>query len=37
VELRPVRQQWCRSAMPWAQDISGLPKAEMGWRQRSRG
>jgi hypothetical protein len=35
-ELRPVRQQWCRSALPWAQDISGLPKVEMGSRQPVR-
>jgi hypothetical protein len=27
-KLSPKRQIWCRSAMPWAQDISGLPAKE---------
>ena len=26
--LTPRRQIWCRSALPFAQDISGLPKIE---------
>lgn len=24
-QLPPRRQQWCRSALGWSQDISGLP------------
>jgi len=27
-ELLPVRQQWCRSALPWAMDLSGIPQAQ---------
>ena len=27
-QLRPTRQIWCRSALPWAMDISGVPKIE---------
>ena len=27
-ELRPVRQGWCRSALPWSMDITALPRAE---------
>lgn len=27
--LRPMRQVWCRSAQPWARDISGLPATDM--------
>lgn len=26
--LQPSRQIWCRSAMEWAQDISGIPRRE---------
>ena len=26
-ELKPLRQKWCASAMPWAM-VDGLPKAE---------
>ncbi len=26
--LVPVKQKWCRSALPWAQDISGLPASD---------
>lgn len=26
--LKPVSQIWCRSALPWAQNISGLPRRE---------
>jgi hypothetical protein len=25
---RPVRQIWCRSAMPWSMDIQGIPKSD---------
>lgn len=25
-ELKPVKQQWCRSAMEWTQDMQALPK-----------
>ena len=25
-QLRPRRQIWCRSALPWAMDISAVPK-----------
>jgi hypothetical protein len=24
-QLRPVRQIWCRSAVPWIHDLAGLP------------
>jgi hypothetical protein len=27
-ELRPERQIWCRSALPWAMDLSGIEKAD---------
>lgn len=27
-ELKPSRQIWCRSALPWVDDIGGLPGAE---------
>ena len=27
-ELKPMRQIWCRSARPWAQNIEALPKSE---------
>lgn len=27
-ELRPSRQIWCRSALPWVADIGGLPGRE---------
>ena len=27
-ELKPSRQIWCRSALPWIGDISGLPGVE---------
>ena len=27
-QLRPSRQLWCRSAQPWAMDISGISKIE---------
>ena len=27
-ELKPSRQIWCRSALPWINDISGLPGVE---------
>ena len=27
-QLRPVRQIWCRSALPWALDISGVARIE---------
>ena len=30
-ELRPSRQIWVRSALPWSMDLTGLPRAE---RQR---
>lgn len=26
----PARQIWCRSALPWSMDISGVAKAERG-------
>ncbi len=26
--LAPARQKWCSSALPWAQDITGLARAE---------
>jgi hypothetical protein len=26
--LPPRRQHWCHSALPWSQDISGIPKNE---------
>lgn len=26
-ELRPVKQQWCRSALGWAMDLQALPQA----------
>lgn len=25
-ELAPARQVWCRSALPWTQDLGGLPQ-----------
>ena len=27
-ELRPRRQIWCRSALPWAMDMRGIERAE---------
>ena len=27
-ELRPSRQIWCRSALPWINDLGGLPGVE---------
>ena len=27
-ELRPTRQGWCRSALPWSMDISGVERFE---------
>jgi hypothetical protein len=27
-QLTPRRQGWCRSAMPWAMDIGGIPKVQ---------
>ena len=27
-ELRPSRQIWVRSALPWSMDLTGLPRAE---------
>lgn len=27
-ELKPSKQQWCRSALEWAEDLGGLPKFE---------
>ncbi len=27
-ELRPSRQIWVRSALPWSQDLTSLPRAE---------
>jgi len=27
--LRPVRQIWCRSAVPWIKDVQGLPGRPM--------
>jgi len=27
-QLRPTRQIWCQSALPWAMDVSGLPRVE---------
>ena len=24
--LRPARQQWCQSALPWAMDLSNIPR-----------
>jgi hypothetical protein len=26
--LPPRRQHWCHSALPWSEDISGIPKNE---------
>ena len=26
-ELRPARQSWCRSALPWAMNIEALPQS----------
>ena len=26
----PARQSWCRSALPWSMDISGVTRAERG-------
>jgi hypothetical protein len=26
--LRPERQIWCRSALPWAMDLRGVEKAD---------
>lgn len=28
--LVPQRQQWCRSAMPWAMNLEQLPKSDRG-------
>jgi hypothetical protein len=27
-QLKPKRQIWCQSALPWAMDVSGLPRFE---------
>ena len=27
-ELKPARQGWCRSALPWSMDLSGVPQFE---------
>jgi len=27
-ELKPVRQGWCRSALPWSMDLSGVERFE---------
>jgi len=27
-QLRPARQQWCQSALPWVMDLAGVPKLE---------
>ena len=27
-ELRPMRQIWCRSALPWSMDLSGIEKLD---------
>jgi len=27
-ELKPTRQGWCRSALPWAMDLSGVERFE---------
>jgi hypothetical protein len=27
-ELRPMHQIWCRSALPWSMDLSGIEKLE---------
>jgi hypothetical protein len=27
-ELPPKRQIWCKSAVAWGQDVTGLPKSE---------
>ncbi len=27
-QIRPTRQIWCRSALPWSGDVSGLPRVE---------
>jgi len=29
-ELRPARQIWCRSALPWAMNLQGVTRAEKG-------
>ena len=31
-ELRPTRQSWCRSALPWAMNIDSLPQTAKGTR-----
>jgi hypothetical protein len=31
-QLAPKRQIWCRSALPWALDVGGLPAAEREWQ-----
>ena len=31
-QLAPKRQMWCRSALPWASDLGGLPGAEREWQ-----
>jgi hypothetical protein len=28
-EISPATQIWCRSALPWARDISGIPSRDM--------
>jgi hypothetical protein len=27
-ELRPTKQGWCRSALPWSMDITGVERFE---------
>ena len=29
-QLAPKRRIWCRSALPWSQDLGGLPTLEKG-------
>ena len=28
LQLRPRRQIWCRSALPWSMNLEGLPKVD---------
>ena len=30
-ELRPTKQMWCRSALPWAMKLEDLPRSERQW------
>jgi len=27
VELRPKKQMWCRSALPWSVSLEGVPQS----------